>query len=50
MIYIAALRSHIVALFRKARAWNEHVSRTVVRNHGNKADDFYEIFLFGPHG
>ncbi|WP_375309803.1 hypothetical protein WHZ77_21655 [Bradyrhizobium sp. A5] len=50
MVYISVLRSRFITLFRRARAWNEHVSRAVVRNHGGKADDLYEIFLFGSHG
>jgi hypothetical protein len=36
------------SLLRRARAWNERVSR--INSRGLNHDDFYDIFMFGPHG
>lgn len=48
MSYVASLRAFLVTIARRMREWNARARQNNSRNHDD--DDFYEIFMFGPHG
>ncbi|MFT4117603.1 hypothetical protein [Bradyrhizobium sp.] len=50
MTYLASLHSRVAELFAHLRERRRHFVDSHSRDRDNDPDDFYEIFLFGPHG
>ncbi|MCP3387850.1 hypothetical protein NLM27_03530 [Bradyrhizobium sp. CCGB12] len=50
MSYVISLQSGFARLIEQTRGWFQRSLRPRTGSPDNKQDDFYEIFLFGPHG
>jgi hypothetical protein len=50
MSYVISLQSGFARLIEQVRGWLQRSLRPPAGGPDDRQDDFYEIFLFGPHG